>query len=162
MKFGGRVLLVGLLVSQLATAATASTITGPARMITDVSLHNGGVLRGQLVDAQGIAVSGVHVSIRHHGHVIATVQTDANGRFVVGGIRAGLHNIETATSNTTHRFWAPGTAPPSASSAALIVPNSDVVRANGVNGGIDAQDVAIIGIAGGALFWALDYNAPGS
>jgi len=99
-----------------------------APAILDVTLHDGGVLIGAFVDAQGTPVKESKVSIRHQGEEVLTADTDANGRFMMREVRGGVYEIATVRGNGMFRLWAPGTAPPNARQAALLVGNDGIVR----------------------------------
>jgi hypothetical protein len=121
------VLLAGL-GTCLPNSAFAAVGTAAAPPITDVALRDGGVLVGQVVDAQGVVQANVRVSLQDtQSHEIAAVATNKEGLFAVSNVRGGVYQLVTPQGRGIYRLWAPGTAPPSAQEGALIV-NGDVVR----------------------------------
>jgi len=119
---------VSMLISPVAMAAT------PMAAPVDVALHEGGVLVGQVVDAQGRAVAQASVSLQSRGQEIARAQTDQTGRFRVEKLRGGVYQVASANHQGVYRFWAPKTAPPSAQPGLMMVSASDVVRGQGTGG----------------------------
>jgi hypothetical protein len=124
---------VGMLSAQVATAAAPAVKSAPAAekiVVGDVSLDNDGVLAGQVVDAQGIALKGVPVRVVYQGTQIAAVQSDAEGRFAIAGLREGVHQVETPVSSKIYRIWTGHTSPKSASQGVLLVNDGTVERGN--------------------------------
>lgn len=99
----------------------------PARA-ADVALRQGGVLMGQVVDAEGQPIKRSAVRLRQYDRDVAQSQTDAAGYFVLSGLRGGNYQIIAERSHASFRFWAPGTAPPNAQAGALIVVGDGTVR----------------------------------
>jgi len=99
--------------------------------IRDVALQAGGALMGQVVDLQGnpcqVAVRVVRASDQAP---LSVVQTDAQGRFAVNGLKGGVYRVETPAGAAIYRLWAPNTAPPSATASALVVHGDSTVRGN--------------------------------
>jgi len=106
-------------------AASAAPI---AAMSSDIELRSGGVLLGQIVDAQGVAVVLAPVLITNGIQEVARAQTDEQGNFAVSGLRGGVYKIASAGHQGVYRLWSPQTAPPSASQGLMVVVPSDVVR----------------------------------
>ena len=52
--------------------ASETTAAAPALDIIDVTLHEDGTLRGQVMDSQGVAVAAAVVAVVHQGKVVAT------------------------------------------------------------------------------------------
>jgi len=121
---GGAVALAcfGLLIPRF---ALASEPTG--RAVVDVALRDGGVLSGQVVNAQNVALANREVRVLQNAQEIAGAKTDAEGRFAIEGLRGGVYQVVTAQGSGVYRLWAPQTAPPSAEPAVLLV-GGDVVR----------------------------------
>jgi hypothetical protein len=94
----------------------------------DIALQNGGLLVGQVVDAQGVVQANVPVSIQYGQQEVARTTTDANGIFAAQGLRGGQYEIITREGASVCRLWAPGTEPPAAQKAALVVSGENVVR----------------------------------
>ena len=150
------VAFAGLLVPQSVFAA--------GEAIADTALHDGGTLFGQLIDKEGAPQKAEQVVLRHDRRVVAIAKTNDQGRFAVGGLRAGVYQLETTRGTQLIRLWAADTAPPSAKPTVVMVSGDRIVR-----GQIDMDKYgpAIRGaIAGGLLtgltYWAIDYNPEGS
>jgi len=114
---------VGLLGGQAARAAHPLGV--PMR---DVALQAGGVLQGQVLDEQGAALPHTRVALTKQGEAVALTQTDAEGRFAVHGVAAGIYELQTAQSAAACRLWAPNTAPPAAQPSVLLISDDSVVR----------------------------------
>jgi len=88
---------------------------------------SGGVLEGQLVDAQGVPKAGVDVSLLLEQRSLAVTQTDAQGRFAFRGVRGGVYQLTAANGTGSYRVWSPGTEPKGTPAMALMTAG-DVVR----------------------------------
>ena len=146
--------------------------------ITDVSLEQGGVLRGVLVDEQGRPLVKSAVIIRQGRRVFSRTNTGLKGKFLFKGLRGGVYEIASVRGRGVFRVWAPGTAPKAARDQALIVSRTQVVRGQfgdlglstltnlgdlGVLGGMGtvsglATAVAVAGITVGAVVIADEAN----
>ena len=117
---------VGMCFPQLAFAA------GPqghqAALIGDVQLHKGGVLVGQVVNAENVAMAETEVSIHSGQKTLASASTDENGYFAFAGLSSGLYEMAAAKGHGVYRAWEHGTAPPVAQPAVLIVSGNQTVR----------------------------------
>ena len=139
--------------SAFAVEVTSGRMPG----VIDVGLLDGGLLVGQVVDAQGVVLKNVPVSLRRQGQEVAKAQTDDRGYFAVKGLRGGMYQIVAAKGHGMYRLWAPGQAPPSAQKGVLVVAGRDMVRGQGplganlgfwlsnpfVIGGIVAASIAV-------------------
>ena len=110
------------------TPLAAATVEGQARTATDVQLRDGGVLWGQVVDANGAARPETPVVLQQAGRTIATTMTDPGGNFSVEGLRGGTYEIVAAEACGLYRVWAPATAPPNAQGGALLVAGGEPLR----------------------------------
>jgi len=115
-----------MLVSPVAAAPLA---TAPK----DISLHKGGVLLGQIVDAQGASVASAQVSLYSGGKEVARTQSDRTGKFSVSGLKGGVYQVASANNRGVYRLWSPRTAPPAAGRGMMLVSGSDIAR--GQSGG---------------------------
>jgi hypothetical protein len=119
----------GMLATPLVRAAQpgASPVRSesPAR---DVALQAAGTLHGQVVDPQGVGRAHVDVAVNKLNQPPVVVTTDAQGRFAVEGLSAGIYQVQTDNCEAAFRVWAPRTAPPVASQAVLLVEDGKVVR----------------------------------
>jgi hypothetical protein len=102
--------------------------TAPATFVSDIALRPGGVLIGQVLDAQGKARAGAQVSIQQAGHEVVRTTSDANGIFAAQGLRGGEYQLLTEDASSVSRMWAADTAPPNARPGALLVSGQDIVR----------------------------------
>ena len=133
----------------LVYGATASLPApeGSSPVVTDVALHDGGVLAGQVSDSNGTVQTAVRVSLQNtQSQEIATGVTDQQGAFRVRGVRPGVYQIVTPQARGFYRLWAPGTAPASARPTAMVV--GDTVR-GGVGDWASAHPVATVLVIGG-------------
>lgn len=142
-----------LLPAEQILAANPTPVAPPARPaaaqspVRDVALGLGGVLRGQVVDAQGLVCPDIPVALAKSNapnQVAAAGKTDRNGRFQIQGVTAGVYRVETEQGATVCRLWAPNTAPPSAIPAAMIVQGEGPVRGN--LGGLSPWSWTLIGL----------------
>lgn len=125
-------LLAALAIVGLAVPVQAADAPAP-RTIQDVQFTKDSLLLGVVVGATGQPEANAMVQISHGEQVVATVKTDVKGRYAVRGLRAGVHTVKTAQSQTTCRFWSATTAPPKAKKALVSASNEFVVR--GQSGG---------------------------
>jgi len=144
---------------QAAAPLPASTA---APQIADVSLADGGVLQGQVLNAAGATQASADVLIHQGKDVVARTRTNPQGQFAVQGLKGGVYVVSTDGAAGVVRAWAPRTAPPSAKSGVLLVPDSQAVRAQLGNGGFINQYGGAALILGGliaAIVWiAVDHN----
>jgi len=107
----------------------------PVPTVTDVALADGGTLVGQVVDRQGLPLTGAAVVVRQNEQEFASTVSDVNGQFRLSGLRGGLYQITAGQGVGTYRLWAPNTAPPTAQSSALVVSGDELVRGQGESHG---------------------------
>lgn len=100
----------------------------PDAVQSDVALHVGGVLLGQVVDGNGSPLPNAPVALRQADREVAAAVTEASGYFLLSGLRGGTHEIAVGPTRQVHRIWAPGTAPPSAQDGALVVVGERTTR----------------------------------
>ena len=153
-----------LVFALVACVATAAEQTRPT--ISDVSLQDNGVLRGQILDTTGLPQAKSQVALVKDGKLVATTMTDAQGQFAVASITPGVYQIESAHAGGVYRVWNAQTAPPVAKSGILMVGDTSVVRGelfhhNGVYGPALRGAVAG-GLLGAGLVAILDHNPSGS
>jgi hypothetical protein len=102
-----------------------------ASVVVDVQLQEGAqgnVLVGQVTDPQGSAKVNVPVVLYAGQQRLAVGRTDGNGRFAFGRLHGGVYQLITEGGQATYRVWTPGTAPPSAHDAALVIASDQTVR----------------------------------
>ncbi len=128
---------LGILLPQSAFAAApivSKTLPGQATaskdapVIRDIALREGGLLVGQIVTTEGTAAAKVSVSLQQDGTELVRTATDANGLYAIKGLRGGVYHVVSGKTVDTYRLWAPGTAPPAAKDAAMLVEGGAVVR----------------------------------
>jgi hypothetical protein len=103
--------------------------------VRDLSLGANGTLAGQVVNSQGLAQAGAQVKVLQQEKQVAATTSDANGNFSIAGLRGGVHQIAAGDGVHVYRFWSANTAPPAATSRAMVVSDSNIVR-GGSGGGV--------------------------
>jgi hypothetical protein len=107
-------------------AVRSATANSPA--IHDVALHKGGVLLGELVDAQGNGAAKIEVQLMQHGAPLRQGRTDESGQFLFDGLPGGIYQIVTPTNAAVIRAWSPSTAPPAARPHVMLVVHQSTIR----------------------------------
>ncbi len=125
--------LLGIVLPHPVTADAIDSQNSMARTaagmpVVDVALHEGGLLKGQVIDAQGNPQADSSVTLWRRGEPVADAQTDAEGRFAIAGLGSGVYQLKTAEGAGICRLWAPGAAPPAAHEAVLLISGNEVVR----------------------------------
>lgn len=105
----------------------ASAAPTKAPLAIDVELHSEGLLVGQLVSANGSPAKESKVTVILPDGREAVAKTNAEGGFAFRGIR-GAATIKSDKALAMVRVWAPGSAPPSATPALLLVEENGVAR----------------------------------
>jgi hypothetical protein len=123
----GMILPTGVLAAEGPPAA-APTAARQQQQALDVSLADGGILSGQVVDAQGTPIAGTQVKLRSMRGETATGYTDAHGQFQLRGLPGGLYEVNAAQRSATCRLWAANSGPPSAVRQVMLVAGQDVTR----------------------------------
>jgi len=121
--------LVGVCFPQMVLAATPQN--GQTPVITDIRLHEGGVLYGQVVTVENTPVAGSEVLLTANGQELAAYKTDKNGYFAFSGLQSGMYQLVTANGHRAYRVWSGEVAPPSAQAGALVVVGGQTVRGQG-------------------------------
>lgn len=98
----------------------ASVNRDPLRT-TDIRLEAAGGFRGQIVASEGRALSGESIELWSHGRCISRCITDDGGQFRFPSLRPGVYQILANGTGRVIRLWNPGTAPPVAQDALLLV-----------------------------------------
>ena len=123
---------IGLCFPQAVMAAPPTS--NQTTEITDVRLHDGGALRGQVVTVQNVPLAGAEVVLSSGNQKIDARKTDQNGYFTFVGLHGGVYQVVAANNHRAYRAWPQGAAPPVAQSGALIVAGNETVR--GQSGGL--------------------------
>jgi hypothetical protein len=118
---------LGLLIPSPVVAAvaapreTAATTPRPAAKVFDVELQKGGMLLGQVVNAQGAPQVKTPVSLIQGDKTLATTTTNRGGFFAVQRVPAGTYRLAAGKTQGVYRLWATGTSPPTAQPGTLMV-----------------------------------------
>ena len=115
-------------------------------LMLDVALGERGTLLGYVVDGKGVRQSSERLVVRRSGEELAAVVTDAEGRFLVSGLGGGVVELEVSGRTTVCRVWYPGTAPPAAKKAVLIVTDDAVRLGQREFGTLLHSDPALLGL----------------
>ena len=121
-------LAITALLPQFALAATPQVNNAEKAAITDIALHDGGILVGRVLDRNGESLVRQKISVRQNADLIAETVTDKNGQFIIDGLRGGIYQIASERGVGSFRAWAHQTAPPTAHQLALLVEDDQVVR----------------------------------
>jgi hypothetical protein len=140
----------------LAPQANAENI--PVRTI-DVALSNGGMLSGQVVNAEGQPLAGETVLLRSNGKEMARCQSGKDGSFQVASLKGGAVEVSAVGVAGNCRLWAPGTAPPAAQTGLLVVAEGDVVRGQHMGRSVPGRSYrgGVRGHGGGLLGLMIDH-----
>jgi hypothetical protein len=106
--FGSVAATVACMGMILPPSAMAAAPARPATGGSDIALRDGGLLVGQVVDAQGVAKANAKVSVRFANHEVVSTTTDKNGVFAAKGLRGGQYDLLTEDGVSTCRLWAAG------------------------------------------------------
>lgn len=120
---------VFMAVPQISFAAQPASIQQESLVVKDVSLANGGVLKGQILTSNGQARANVPVILGQKGKALATTTTNADGEFAFKGVRSGMYHVSAGTQGGMYRVWSEKTAPPKSKTGVMIVNNDEVIRA---------------------------------
>ena len=140
----------GLLMPQAAMAETSARATSGRQqdaVIADIALTSGGVLHGQVVDAQNKPLAGTKVALRSINGQEFSAETNEKGHFALSGLKGGTYTAATEGSSGTFRLWAADTAPPSAIPGVMLMPGRETVRGQ-MGSGVARGTLIILGITG--------------
>jgi len=128
-----RLIAAGLLLLAIGLAPAESlgetTRANPVQ-VGDVKLDEAGVLRGVVINVQGIPVAGVPIAIRKADGTIARTATDPFGCFALEGLSEGIHRLTSGHLARRIRAWAGATAPAGTGQLALLVVGGDLAHAH--------------------------------
>jgi len=99
---------------------TAPTISTTDWMIRDVALDETSSLNGRCVDSRGHGEADLPVRVLRNNVLVAEATTDAGGEFQIADLRGAVYQLQVGDQTALYRCWAPGTAPPHASTAAAV------------------------------------------
>ena len=114
--------------AQSPIAPPAAVAAAPVVAITDVQLHQGGTLVGQIVNADGAPLKATEVRLQQAGAPVTSTVTNEKGFFKVSELRGGVYQVAAADGYGTYRMWAVNTAPPAAKPGVLLVSGNTIVR----------------------------------
>jgi len=148
----------------IANASENVTAKRQAEVVRDLALGAGGLLRGQVVNKDGLPERNATVSVLRDGATVATVKTDAEGTFAINGISGGVFAITSGKAIGIVRAWSHGTAPPTASRGVLLVPTDLTARGQNCLSGLTPAQIGIggllvLGMAGAIIAIAVDQSA---
>lgn len=127
----------GMLGTQTIHAAGISAHTPSSQLsgnVRDISLEEGGVLRGNVIDETLTPVANTPVVVTKQGDLVARTTTNPSGEFAVADLAGGVYEVHTTNGSGVFRLWAPRTAPPAASAVATVRPGAEVIRGQLHNG----------------------------
>lgn len=149
---------VGMLLPNVATA-NQTVAAQSATKVLDVSLTQGGVLKGQVLNQKGQPIAHTSVTLQQGNKDVAKATTDAQGQFAVQGLKGGVYAISTEGTTGVLRAWSDQTAPPSSVASVLLVPQDQTTRAQGGNGGHSVGGLLVLGFAAAVIAVAIDHNS---
>lgn len=120
--------------------------SAPKSQIPDVSLAEGGVFAGRVVDHSGTPLEGAEVVVKQGKTVVTRTVTDKNGLFTAKNMKGGLYQVSSGNTDGVFRLWTEKTAPPVAKGHALLV-----MGENGARGQFGAVDPTIVALTAGVI-----------
>ncbi|MFZ9092282.1 MAG: carboxypeptidase-like regulatory domain-containing protein [Planctomycetaceae bacterium] len=110
-------------------SSVASAFDGaPGKIARDIELSEAGALKGMVVSTAGSPLADAAVRLQFAGSPVAETRTDADGRFLIRGVRGGLHSLNVGSTNTSVRLWTNGTAPAAARNQLVVSGSEFVIR----------------------------------
>jgi hypothetical protein len=97
--------------------------------IMDVALTQDSLLRGQLINREGIPKPGTKMTLALGGRVVAQTVTDNQGVFALEVGKGGIYMLSDGEKSVMVRAWTNAAAPPSAQKGILVVSDQNVTRA---------------------------------
>jgi len=150
-KFGLALLaLTGMLVPAPLLHAAGEMPVSPI-LGNDVALAADGVLRGQLVSAQGRGLAGECVTVSHGGREVVSTMTGPEGFFEVRGLRGGVLSISAGETTAVCRAWTGAAAPPNAKDQVLLVAGQSQTLGQGGLRALLTNPWVIAGIVAAAI-----------
>jgi hypothetical protein len=160
--------LVGLLLPPVRQVSAADRTASPPNVspqaqLVDIALTSNNLLKGQLVDRQGVAKANTKVQLSAGSEVVAEGISDQEGAFRIAVERGGVYTLSDGETSALVRVWTLQAAPPSAKPAVLMVSDPELTRGALGGGGMDAVIgwAAIIGVTA-AVIWAVADRKSGS
>ena len=124
--------------------------------VIDIELRGDGALVGQSLSNTGMPRLAASITLVQDNEVVSESRTNPDGEFSITGLRGGVYELRTDTSTRMVRLWAPGTAPPSAVDAAILIDGDNIVRGQQFGGppnpfAIQPADVLFWSIVGAGI-----------
>lgn len=150
------------------TSAADSIRAGSLRVIEDVALRPGGVLEGRVVRGKGVSlkqtVAGLPVTLFEGRAAVARTETDAQGRFRIGGVRGGLYRVTVDAADGPgsrfFRLWTSTGAPPHAGNELTVSVGQRVLLGQSPFPGTGfSREAAITAIVAGAIAVPILYGS---
>ncbi len=120
--------------------------------IEDLALGDKQSFAGVVLDENGQPQVDTDVVIFQLGREVARTTTDELGGFSFQGLRSGLHLAKAGRGAGLYRFWATGTAPPSARSKATLVDSVTIRGQQPFRQLLMSRGVIVTAIMGAAVF----------
>ncbi len=114
----------GICFSSVATAFDGA----PGRISRDIQLSEAGSLAGRVVSTAGEPLADAAVRLQYSGNPVAETRTNDDGRFVIRGVRGGVHTLNVGSSSTSLRLWSNGSAPAAARDEVVVAGSEFVIR----------------------------------
>lgn len=147
-----RCLIVGATIGLLMPQTTFAE-RGHISPIRDIALQQGGILRGEVLSAEGQGAFGQTISLASKGESVATAVVGTDGKFTISGLRPGVYSVAIGETQSVLRLWSEPAAPPAAVSELLLVQQeSQVIRGKGKGRGLPRFDNPLL--VGGLLLGA--------
>jgi hypothetical protein len=157
---------LGLLMPQVSFAVERNQVPP----IRDVALQHGGILRGEVLSAQGQSASGQTISLATNSEVVANVVVGTDGKFAIAGLRPGVYSVAVGETQSVLRLWSETAAPPSATHELLLVDQQEQVVRGGGFGYMPQWNHPIVvsgllltaGVIGGVIGYNVRDSSPAS
>ncbi|MEY4187514.1 MAG: hypothetical protein RIT02_2548 [Planctomycetota bacterium] len=149
-----RMASIAACVGMLLTGVSSAFEGNRAPIAKDVEISARGTLQGQVLTPAGTPIANAPVRLAWQGTPVAETKTTAEGRFVISGVRSGVHELSVGSSQSSLRLWKNGTAPANSLQTVSVTENEQVVRgqfADGVVGSTNSTFITIAAVAGVAV-----------
>jgi hypothetical protein len=147
----GETVMRGLLFLFTSLVLSSAALGQERPLFTDIALAPGNVLKGKLVNGNGSAKTHQELVIidMRAKQEISRLVTAEDGTFTTQLPRGGIYALTADDGTTIVRAWTPEAAPPSATSAILIVCEPERIRGQRFRGGDNVRTMAALTAAVG-------------
>ncbi len=114
--------------------------------VGDVALSEQGTFRARILSRDGLTVADQTLTLSRRGETVATAVSDNQGQIAIPGLTGGQYEMHVANETSVIRIWTAKAAPPIASKNLLIVPTSQIERAQQPLGNFFAAEPVMIGV----------------